>query len=74
MDEMSLYVEENSRIIFRVNYVVLEDLVVESAGSRVNRRHDFGMIVVCAAERDGRSLILFQSSLYTLLTRIAVKC
>ena len=47
MDEMSVDVEENSRIIFFVYYMVLEDFVVESAGNRTSRWHNSGILVVC---------------------------
>ena len=74
MDEMSVDVEENSMIIFFVYYMVLEDFVVESAGNRISRRHDFGILVVCVAEKDGRSLIFVQSSIYAPLTSITAQC
>ena len=47
MDEMSVDVEENSRVIFCVYYMVLEDFVVESAGKRISRWHSFGILVLC---------------------------
>lgn len=74
MDEMSVDVEENSRIIFFVYYMVLEDFVVESAGNRISRRHDFGILVVCVAEKDGRISIFVQSSIYAPLTSITAQC
>ena len=74
VDEMSVDVEENSRIIFFVYYMVLEDFVVESAGNGNSRWHNFGILVVCVAEKDGSSLIFVQSSIYALLASITAQC
>lgn len=74
VDEMSVDVEENSRIIFFVYDMVLEDFVVESAGTRTSRWHNFGILVVCVAEKDGSSLILVQSSIDAPLASIAGQC
>ena len=51
VDEMSVDVEENSRTIFFVYYMVLEDFVVESAGNRISRWHNFGILVVCVGRK-----------------------
>lgn len=74
MDEMSVDVEENSRTIFFVYYMVLEDFVVESAGNRTSRWHNFGILVVCVAEKDGSSLIFVQSSIHAPLASIRAQC
>ena len=51
MDEMPVDVEEDS-VIFFIYYVVLEDLIVESAGKRSSRWHNYGVsAVLIVAER-----------------------
>ena len=67
---MSVDVEENSRIISFVYYMVLEDFVVEGAGNRPSRWHNFGILVVCVAVNDGSSLIFAQSKIYVPLVSI----
>ena len=69
MDEMSINVEENSRTIFLVYDVVLEDFVVECAGKCSGRWHSFDFLFVCVTEKGGSSLMLVQSSRYAALAK-----
>ena len=73
VDEMSVDIEENGSIIFLVYYMVLEDFVVESAGNGISRRHNFGMFVLCVAEKDETDFVSVQSSIDAPLTSIAAQ-
>ena len=50
VDEMSVDVEENSRIMSFIYYMFPEDFVVQSAGNRIDRWHNLDILVVCVAD------------------------